>query len=147
MRRRKQNCQGQSLFELIVAVAVISMFLIALVSAVNRSIASSTFSRQKSSANRYVQEGIEWVRRVRDSNWVAFFSFSSSGGSRYCINDLNFVSGSCSGVIPGTSFSREIVLTSSGSNKVTASVYVYWESPTGAHESKSDVVLTNWKGE
>jgi type II secretory pathway pseudopilin PulG len=106
--------KGQSLFELVIAIAVIGLFLVALVGAVTRSIATSTFSRQKSVANRYVQEGLEWVRHERDLDWTAFYARSSGVGSLYCINDLTFSAGSCAGPIAGTIFLREVVLSSSG---------------------------------
>ncbi len=140
-----KNIKGQSLFELVVVVAVVSFFLLALVGAVSRSIATSAFSRQKSLANRYTQEAMEWIRRERDLDWTAFYSRASGGGALYCVNELAFDSGSCSGKISGTSFSREVTLTSVGADRVEVSIVVYWSGPTGRHETKADMILTDWK--
>lgn len=143
----KLNKQGTSLFELIIATLVVSIVLIALVSLATKSVSLTTFSRDKTRANRYAEELVEWLRGERDSGWAAFVG--RAGTARWCMRSLAWSQGStCStnDVISGTPFTRDLNLTITGGNTVTAVVSVKWQDQSGTHETRTTNVYTNWKG-
>lgn len=65
---KKQS--GQSIIEATVAVSIVSLIIIALVSAITVSVRNATYAKNKSLATKYVTEGIEAVRSIRDTNWL-----------------------------------------------------------------------------
>jgi len=143
--------KGQSLFELIVAVGVAGFVLISLMSLAVRSVANSTYSKNKSLATRYTQEGMEWLRALRDADWDDFVSLASR--PRVCLNSLsaNPPSGSCgSSTISGTVFSREVDFvhnSGSASNPETIEVTIttsWIGSSNKRQQSQASTTFTNW---
>jgi Tfp pilus assembly protein PilV len=146
--------KGQSLFEVILAVGIAAMVLIAIVSLSTLSVSNSSSSRDTSQANRYAQEAIEWYRSVRDSNWTAFKNYASSGGTTYCINDIVMslpTPGNCpaGSFIAGTIFQREstlsLVTTSTTDDTVELLVIVKWNDSRGAHTLPVTTRFTDWR--
>ena len=60
--------EGQSLYELVVAIAIMALFAMAVVSLATSSIQNSTYSKNQSLASSYAQEATEWLRGQRDAN-------------------------------------------------------------------------------
>ncbi|KKS77646.1 MAG: hypothetical protein UV74_C0013G0165 [Candidatus Woesebacteria bacterium GW2011_GWB1_43_14] len=140
------NKSGQSFFELLVAVAIVSITLIALVSLATKSVSNSTYSRDKTLSTRYTQEALEWLRGERDKDWNSFYSKATGGsGSTYCMSDVGagLQTGSCP-MIPDTTFTRTITLISPGINSVEAIVTTSWEGDTGLHDTTISTVFTDW---
>lgn len=87
--------KGQTLIEVLVAlgtgIVVISAIAIAVITSIN----NLSFGRNQNLATQYAQEGMEIVRRVRNTN----SSFGTLGGE-YCLpqgsNTLSSVVGNCS---------------------------------------------------
>lgn len=143
----KKRLKGTSLFELIIATLVVSIVLIALVSLATKSVSLTTFSRDKTRANRYAQELVEWLRGERDAGWNAFVG--RAGTARWCMTSLAWTQGSTCGsgnVISGTPFTRDLNLTITGGNTVTAVVSIKWQDQSGVHETRTTNVYTDWKG-
>ena len=65
---------GQSLFELVVAIAISALIIVAMVSLAVNSIQNSNFAKNKALASSYAQEAMEWLRGQRDSGVDAFIS-------------------------------------------------------------------------
>lgn len=132
---------GQSLFEVLFAVGIAAIILIAVVSLSVQSVKTSDASKNNSLATKYALEGIEWVRQQRDNTvWATFSSYA--GGVRN-LGDLNWTSGSSQ---IGTSiFHRTIQLTSSGADTFIVEIRVSWDDSGGAHEVKNTTKLTNWR--
>lgn len=61
---------GQTLIEVIVAIAIIIIVLVAVFTLAGRTIHMGTISRQRLQAINLAQEGIEAVRNIRDTNWI-----------------------------------------------------------------------------
>lgn len=150
---------GQSLFELVSVVFVISMGLLALVSLSARAVSNTSQSRDKTIAGRLTQEGIEWIRSERDRmNWATFRdTYTSPAGNRtYCMNVLSATtwtqSSGCSGgqvvQIGGqnTSFVRTGVLTRVGADTINVIVVTNWVDATGNREARVTTSLTSWRG-
>lgn len=123
---------GQSLIEMVVAIAVVILVVLALVVATTVSIRNAAFSRNQSLATKYAQEWIEKARELRDSQPENSF----------------FVDGSCnaSSTVGIFTRTRTCNLTVDGDKKtMTVVVTVSWTDAQGTHKSELTTRLTDWK--
>ena len=145
--------RGQSLFEVVVAIAISALIVTAVVALATNSIQNSSFSRDKTIATNYVQETMEWLKQERDQNSDIFNAkaeFSRSSDITYCLSDLAWptVPGSCTSdkVITGTKFTRELTFPACTDpcpvNIIEAQVTVYWTDSKGVHEVTSSTNLS-----
>jgi Tfp pilus assembly protein PilV len=144
-----KSTSGQSLIELLTALAVVLLVIVALVRATTISLRSSSFSKAQSQATAYAQEAIEWVRAERDKDWD---EFSTRAGVTFCLNSepVSWLSeGICSAddYTLGGRFKREATLTSVDGevNQVEVRVVVSWLESGGEHQSQITTYLTNWR--
>ena len=151
MRVKNKAQKGQSFIELIAALAVISIVLVVLVGLVTKSIANTTFSRNKSLATSYAEEAFEWLRGERDRGWST--SFYAQTANNWCIVSLNWStggshSGTCgsSEFISGTIFRRNLSFNRINAATVDATITVSWSDSIGNHETTTTTTYTNWKG-
>ncbi|MCX7928283.1 MAG: type II secretion system GspH family protein [Patescibacteria group bacterium] len=139
---------GQSLFEVIVALALIGIVLTGIVALSVASIRNASFAKNNAQANRYAQEAIEWIRRQRDANWDQFLNnFAPTNGMfNYCLSNLEIplTTGSCTVFISGTIFTRELRVQRSGST-VDLTVTVSWTDSQGRRQVVNQTRLTNWR--
>jgi type II secretory pathway pseudopilin PulG len=143
MKSNFQNL-GQSIFEVVIAVAVSALIVTGIVASATNSIQNSTFSRDKNLAANYVQEAIEWLRRERDTDKIVFLKHFDLN-TEFCLNYLfwsNFGKCSTEEKIPNTIFQRNAVfIICDGStcplNTVRATVTVSWEDSKGTHDVSS----------
>ncbi len=70
MKSLSYSQKGQSLIELIIAISVLVVALVATVVLIVTSINASRESKNKLIATNLGREGIEVVRSIRDSNWI-----------------------------------------------------------------------------
>ncbi len=146
--------KGQSLFELIVAVAFISLVVLAVIGLATKSIDNSSFSRNRTLASRYTQSAVEWLRSQRDNDWNAFAS-RAQGGRTWCLRTLTSFNnpgpcGSGEYVLGTNNFWREAILDYNPGPppRVEATVITSWRgSSDKIHESRATTVFTNWKAE
>lgn len=138
--------RGQSLFEVLVAIGVSTLIVVAIVSLVTNSIRNTTFSKNKTLAARYVQDATEWLRGQRDAN-IADFRSKATG--TYCFNTLSWNNhDTCQADMAGTVFRREGSFTTtqpSGKTVIEADVKVYWDDAQGTHEVRSATNFTDWR--
>lgn len=135
--------KGQSLFEVVLALGVMTAIMVGIVSLAAGAIKNSIFSKNKTLAARYAQEATEWLRRERDTDFTLFAAHSPG---TYCFENLNgWPAGTCgsSDNITGTILYREIIL--SGASTITAEVKVYWTDAQGVHEVRSVTYFTDWR--
>jgi hypothetical protein len=147
--------KGQSLFEVVFALAVAALVLTGIVSVAATSVRNSSFARNNALATRYVQETSEWLRGQRDNNiWANFSGNASGGGTTYCLQSLGIAfpaSGVCSigDYITDTIFTREAILTLRSSanpdDTVEALITVEWTDAQGLHTVRSTIQYTRWK--
>lgn len=143
--------KGQSLFELMLAVVVVSITLVAMISLVGSTISNTAFSRDRTQAARFTNEAVEWLRSERDLSWTNLTSRASLTGSTYCLNSLSFDSqGTCStgGTISGTKFTRTLTLVYDETNspsEISVEVITTWSDSGGSHDSRILTTLTNWR--
>jgi type II secretory pathway pseudopilin PulG len=144
-----RNQKGQSLFELVVAIAISALVVSALVSITTNSIQNAIFSKNKALAGTYGQQTAEWLRGQRDSDPVAFQVHALT--PQWCMAQLAWTSpGSCGtdSQISGTIFTREVNLVQdfvSGKTIVQADVVVSWEDSLGSHSVTNATNLSDWR--
>lgn len=127
---RRKN--GQSLIEMVVAIAVVVIVILALVAITTTSIRNAAFSRNQALATKYAQGWIEEARGLRDSQPESSF----------------FVDGSCNVSDTAGIFNRgrTCSLAIDGDKKtMTVVVTVSWTDAQGTHKSELTTRLTNWK--
>jgi hypothetical protein len=145
----KKYNEGQSLFEVVLALALSTLIIVALVSLVSNSIRNSTYSRNKTYATRHTQEASEWLRGQRDDDWDVFSTniLCLVPPHVQCLDTL--VLGNC-GICDDTQFisnifKREVTFSDIEVNSVTIEVNTYWTDAQGIHEVRSSTILTDWR--
>jgi Tfp pilus assembly protein PilV len=143
--------KGQSLFEVVVAIAISALIVVTLVSVTSNSIQNSSFSKNKSLASTYADQASEWIRNQRDTNIDVLVTKATSGGT-FCLPDLSWPASasnvaSCT-VISGTIFTRSVSLgvsldPGSGKNIISSDVLVTWQDSQGMHEVADDTTLVD----
>ena len=139
----KKNQSGQSLFEVVIAVAMSAVIITAIVALATNSIQNSTYSKDKTIAANYVQETIEWLKQQKDLSPEEFrlYAVNTSGiDITYCLDDLTWPSniGTCSSSETlDNKFTREVVFPSCGGvctgEMVEVSINVTWTDSKGSH--------------
>lgn len=161
-----KNSKGQSLFEIVMALAISTLIITALVILAANAVKNSIYARNKTQATRYSQEATEWLRGERDKDWATVYAKSTVDNSAtcgaeypscFCFADLSWTSstiGKCSdgAEINSTIFKREIyfnrsTVTISGIDKTILGmlVKVYWVDPQGIHDVRSATSFTDWR--
>ena len=140
--------QGQTLVEVLVAVGVTTLLLVAMVAAVTRSLSNAQFSKNKSQAAKYVEEGLEVVRSVRDNSvdWSTFSTTYPDGV--YKLNSELVLTANCTQadkISVNSLFSRCVNFTDDGAEKKIIKVTVYWTDGSGSHLTYASTYLTLWK--
>lgn len=146
----REHNKGQSLFEVVLALALSTLIIVALVSLVSNSIKNSTYSRNKTYATHYTQEASEWLRGQRDGDWDVFstnYLFCPTPPHVQCFDTLAWGNcGACSDTeFIGDLFKREISFSDIEADSVTVEVKTYWTDSQGIHEVRSNTILTDWR--
>lgn len=159
--------RGQSLFEVVVALAISALIIGAIVSLVTNSIRNSTFSKNQSMAASYSQQATEWLRGQRDADIETFIV--NAGIGTWCLSastlpatsvPLNWTGenihpGLCSDseTIPGTPLVREasFAVTRQLGIKgvdvaiVEVDVNVSWSDSQGTHRVTNSTNFSDWR--
>lgn len=150
---------GQSLFEVILALAILAVIITGIVSLTSTSVNTSTYSRNVSQANRYADEVIEAVRKYKEFNeWTVFSNDILAANTDpalpdvWCVTDVDSLfstAGVCAStdIIAGTIFQRTLTATladPTNSNSIDITVAVIWTDDKGTHTTKSSTTISNW---
>lgn len=136
------------MFEVVLALFIMTLVIVAIVILSTNSVANSNFSRTKTLATRYTQEAVEWIRSEREKSYADFIVYSSS--QFYCLDTLTFSNpGRCSSssYIPQTELVREVEFTVdndlNGKTIINATVITYWNDSKGYHETRSSTYFSD----
>lgn len=77
--------RGQTLIEVLVALALAALIISAISIAVITSLNNAIFSKNQNSATQYAQEGMEIMKRLKDTNWNTFNNYGVSVNN-YCLD-------------------------------------------------------------
>lgn len=139
----KSGLTGQTLLEIVVGVGLVSMVLVAMVSAITYSLANIQQAKSKAEATQYAQDAIEWLRNQRDN--LGWTGFSTHAGNTYCLNDLNWSTPTnCSGFTLKNIYKREVTLIADSADKITAALNMQWQRGTQTKTVAVTTVYTNW---
>lgn len=146
----KETQKGQSLIEVVVAMAIFIMILLGLLSAVTVALSGTLTARDKSLANKYVLGGIEAVRNIRDRSWTELLNKSATGtgqdnGLALDGDGLWIFQGGSD--VPATGFTRVVNLKnmSGADDEIQVRVTVTWRKGAQTLSSSSGTTLTKWK--
>lgn len=152
-----RNISGQSLFEVVLAIAVIGLIVVGVVILSTNAIRNTTFARNKTLASRYAQEALEWVRNERNTDPVNFRS-KIDAFTTFCLDEdpITWTNvGVCSGseYISGSNsiFKRQVVFSQTSQNNtkgesvviINVAVTVTWVDSQGTHNVKSTTDLSD----
>ncbi len=138
--------RGQSLFEVVIAIGVISAVLIALIGLIVTTQRNTNVSKSNFESIKYAQELTEWLRGQRDTSWITFYN--NTAVTTQCFNALTWGNGgTCneSTETLDTQFYREANFTRVNANHIEVEIVVRWRDAQGDHSAKTTTVLTNWK--
>lgn len=127
----KKKTSGQSLIEVLAALGVVVLVILALITVTTISIRNATFAKNQSLATSYAQELIEEARNLRDSDREAFFTDES-------LCDLAPDSDSA------PPFTLERICTLVGGDKMQVLATATWTDSKGDHQSELYTELTKW---
>ncbi len=138
--------RGQSLFEVMVAIGLAAMILVAIVSVSTSSLSNSTATKDNAVANKYAQEGVEWARQRRDNSWNNITSPLLNGclGKNTTSNLPEY--GNCSRL--DNIYDRSIVVTFNDpptNNEAKVVVAVNWTEGSKNNSVVATTILSNWK--
>lgn len=144
----KQN-QGQSLIELIVALGMMSLLLVALLALVSLSVRNSRLAKNSNQASTLAQAGVEKMRAMRDYSWnglavsarIESYDLPENwvvedGLSTDCDPDNYQIIGI---------FSRCVQLSLETVDSVEVTVTVYWQEGNQVKTSQQLARLTRWE--
>ena len=126
----KKQEKGQSLIEVLAALAVVVIVILALINVTTISIGNATFAKNQSLATNYAQELIEEARNLRDTNKEIFFTNDS-----FCDKPTS--------TIPPFELTRECTLVG-GEDRMQILVTVTWTKAGRDHKSELYTELTKW---
>lgn len=171
---KKINYQkGQSLVEVVVALGIAVIIVIAFTSASINSIREAQFAKDQNQATRIAQKTLELVRAIRDqdnevesdgSTWTYLWSTTLNNGPTqgrcYTLDDeaLTMEGTGCSSFVnqeittregdtTARTFKRKIRITDDGSDPRIKTIYVQvtWEDGRGTHAAEVNTILTEWQ--
>ena len=121
--------RGQSIVEVVVALALIAAVVLGLVKVTITSINNAAFARDQRSATKYAQEGIENARKLKEEDEVAFWNKSGAEIATF------------------GNFTRTITYTViEAQKKMDVLVEVSWQDSKGTHKSSLQTYLTKPSG-
>ena len=143
-----KNLKGQSLFEVVLALFIITLIIVAVVILSTNSISNSLSSRNNTLASKYTQEAVEWLRKQKEIDFDAFIENINRSDTFCLVTTLWNREGGCGTgeVITDTIFKREVsfVLEDiSGKTLITANVVTFWDDSKGRHEARTVTYFTD----
>jgi Tfp pilus assembly protein PilV len=149
MRFTKYIYNGQSLFEVILALAVSAMILTGIVTLTSKSVSTSTISKNKSQANKYASEAMEYLRKEKEFQGWDVFSTTIGAGGDWCMSTLSLTdpvacSSSANPYITDTIFQRSLNVSDLTGKSMNIKIKVSWTDEKGLHETYTESVISDY---
>lgn len=141
--------RGDTLIEVLIALTIAVLVVSAITVLGITSLNNAKFVTTQDQATKYTQEGLEIVRKIRNSNYVAYASYSGV----YCLakNALSLVGGPCTTANIDNIYIRSVEIQQNvidcGTNLAYTTVTVSWtdgkcETGTFCHSTKLSSCLS-----
>ena len=133
MKSKSAHKSGFTLMEVVVFISIFSVSIIIVMSSISYAALQLNDTKYRIFATRYAEEIAEWLNYQREVNGYTAFA-EKSGEERYCFNNLDIdiedidswpSAEACLDYDLDNFYKRELLL-SSGDNKVTAQITVFW---------------------
>jgi len=79
--------RGQTLVEAVVVVGMVMLLVTGLIAGTTASLKTARTGRSRSMATKLAQDGIEYIRSLRDTSWNTLFAYSGS----FCMDSNNVI--------------------------------------------------------
>jgi Tfp pilus assembly protein PilV len=142
MKESVQNAikKGQSLIEVLIALAVMLLVIVGLVGATTVSVRNADFSAKSAQAAKFAEQGLEKIRAYRDQSVWDDFLIACTDTANFGLEDLSLTTG----------FTRKIICTQQNpldpqNTRVDVNVTVSWQDAKGDHQSNLNTYFTNWE--
>lgn len=175
MKLSRNTQKGQSLFEILFAMAIMAMIGVAIVSLSVTSVRNNVYSNNKTLANKYALEALEWVRAERDDSFHTIWTRgNNSFPVAFCFPDFDDSWGdgsvglnqedddpldACDDsdfMTDNDNFYRVIIIErydydddeyydGNPYESLRTKILVRWTDAQGIHEAEAKTYLTNWK--
>lgn len=141
--------RGISLIELLIAVSMVSLVIVAVTASASRSVSLQTFSSSQTQATKLAEEQMERVRALRDRSGFAAIACATT--CAIATSGEPFAIGPTVGVeifsvwfrvrTPGACPTQPVGLTAM--KEVTT--YAQWTDSRGTHQAKKTECLSEWR--
>lgn len=139
-RRNKKTENGQSLLEVITAVGVTVLVLVALVRLTTVSIRNAAFARNQAKATKLAGEVREKIRAYRETNSWDDFTANCENKGAIDYTDVAPFTASIDGYQPGTTSDCASTI-----DECEVLIKVTWTDGLGDHGSELVTRFTNWR--
>ena len=128
---------GQTMIEAIVALMTMMVILTAIAVVIVNGLYNSQFIKNQNEANKYAQQGMEYVRDIQQNDLGVFSALVAQNSSFFCVDEANntLSADKCSatGVNTGSSYNRTISFSNDPSicltnSEIRVTVTVTWSS-------------------
>jgi Tfp pilus assembly protein PilV len=138
---------GQSLIEVVVAVGMISILLVALLSLVSLSLKNSRMAQARTQAVSLAEEGIELMRAYRDYSWTTILS---QAGNNYDLPVNWVVTDGLASLCPdqptiNDTYWRCVDLVLQGADELAVEISVSWIEGGQTFSTVQDTNLSLWE--
>lgn len=134
--------RGQMLVELLIALGVATLAIVALVSITTRSVSNAGYSQRQSTATAYATQAMEWIRSQKNTDWQTF----SAHSGLYCLNSLAWTAGACPAtkVLDSGTFARDVTISSPTPQQIQAVVTVSWSEASKDFSTKQTTIFSRY---
>lgn len=138
----KRKTRGQSLIEVLIALSVVVLVILALITVTTISVRNATFAKNQSLATEYAQETIEKIRGYRNQNsWVDFVTNCTNKAAMGLPDPSSpFVLSDPACNIPETT--NPCV---EADRRCEVKVTISWDDAKGTHQTVLTTYLTEWQ--
>jgi len=151
----KLKIKGQSLFETVIALGLITVIAVTLLAVSTKSVSNSTDARRRSEAKIIAQGTYDWFREQRDT--IGYAKVLEHSGSTYCLvsypaNIDDLIAGlddpcdpndDSDFITPDKVYYRQVALSSTTDEQVQLDVRVGWRSGGGHVFIESSNILAD----
>ncbi len=142
----KTNQSGQSLVEVIVAVGMMGLLLVAILALVALSVKNSRLAKARTQAVALAQEGIELMRTYRDYSWTELMS--RADGTIFDLPENCTIavglSNACPSDFPINSVFRRCVSLTDTDGAINVILTVVWQEGAKVYQTEQTTQLSLW---